>query len=67
MAKNLKKEAEVKARKAIAEAEKKFAHVKKSMDAHIKEEPEKAVLVAAAVGAAIGAIATLAITHRKKE
>jgi len=67
MGKDLKKEAEAKAKKAVAEAEKKFAHVRKSMDEHIKKEPEKAVILAAAIGAAIGAVTMLALTKKKKE
>lgn len=66
MGKDIKKVAEAKAKKAIAEAEAKFDKARKSMDAHIKKEPEKAVLMAAAVGAAIGAITMMAL-HKRKE
>lgn len=66
MAKDIRKVAEVKAKKAIADAEKKFAAARKTMDKHIKDEPEKAVLLAAAVGAAIGAVTMLALTKKKQ-
>lgn len=67
MAKDMKKEAEAKAKKAIAEAEEKFKKARKDMDAHIKKEPEKAVILAAAVGAAIGAVTMLALTKKKNQ
>lgn len=66
MGKDIKKEAEAKAKMAIKDAEKKFATVRKTMDSHIKKEPEKAVILAAAVGAAIGAITMLALTKKKQ-
>ncbi len=66
MGKDIKKDVEIKAKKAIADAEKKFATARKTMDNHIKNEPEKAVLIAAAVGAAIGAITMMAL-HKRKE
>jgi len=67
MGKNIRKEAEEKAKKAIKAAETKFQHVKKTVHNSIRKDPEKAVLVAAAVGAAIGAIAMMMISKKKKE
>jgi|GEM_PF-6385757 ElaB/YqjD/DUF883 family membrane-anchored ribosome-binding protein len=67
MKKDIRKEAEVKAKKAIAEAEARFKKARKDMDAHIRKEPEKAVILAAAVGAAIGAVTMLALTRKKSQ
>jgi hypothetical protein len=64
---NIKKDAEIKAKKAIKAAEEKFNHVKKTVHNGIKKDPEKAVLIAAAVGAAIGAIAMMMLNKKKKE
>ncbi len=67
MGKDLKQVTEAKAKKAVAAAQHKFNEVKKDMDAHIKKEPEKAVLLAAAVGAALGAVSVYLLTKKKKE
>ncbi len=61
------KNAEKKAKKALQDAEAKFAELKKNVHTQIRKEPEKAVVVAAALGAAVGAVTMLALSRRKKQ
>ncbi len=54
------------AQKAMVTAKAHLKKAEKDVAAKIKKNPEQAVLIAAAVGAAVGAIATFAATRRKK-
>ncbi|MFA5411795.1 MAG: hypothetical protein WC350_00395 [Candidatus Micrarchaeia archaeon] len=59
------KRAEAAAKKAIVTARAKFKAAEKAVNKHIKNDPEKAVLIAAGIGAAIGAITMLALKRKK--
>jgi len=54
------------AKKALAIAKVKFEQAHKVIDKKIETHPEQAVLVAATLGAAIGALATYAVLKKKK-
>jgi hypothetical protein len=54
-----------KAREEIQKMKNRYAATEKKLMVHVKKDPEAALLVAAGVGAAIGAI-TVAILKRKK-
>ena len=59
--------AKKKAKEALAVAKVKFAAAHKSIDKKIETHPDQAVLIAAALGAAVGALATYAVTKKKKK
>lgn len=65
-AKAAAKRARAAAKKAFAAAKVKFRNAEKQVNVHLKKDPAKAVLIAAGVGAAIGAITALALSRRKK-
>ncbi len=59
--------------KSRAKAEKEIAKVKKQIDGtiskvegYVKKNPEKAAMIAAGVGAALGSVLTAFMTHKKK-
>ena len=54
------------AKAALAKAKAKFNEAHKSIDKKIESHPEQAVLVAATLGAAIGALAAYKVIKRKK-
>ena len=54
------------AEKAMQTAKAHLKKAEKDVAARIRKNPEQAVLIAAAVGAAVGAIATFAATRKKK-
>lgn len=56
----------VQAQKAMVTAKAHLKKAEKEVAAKIRKNPEQAVLIAAAVGAAVGAIATFAVTRKKK-
>ena len=62
-----RKQAQAAAKKAFAAAKTKFNKAEKEVNKHIKKDPAKAVLIAAGIGAAIGAITMLALTRKKKQ
>lgn len=53
------------ARIQLAAAKKKFNAAHKSANAAVRRNPEKAVLIAAALGAAIGAATAVALRRKK--
>lgn len=55
------------AQQAMANAKAHLRKAEKDVAAKIKKNPEQAVLIAAAVGAAVGALATFAVTRGKKK
>lgn len=59
----VKKDAE----KALAKATQSLQKAQKDVAKRIRENPEHAVLIAAAVGAAVGALATIGVMKRKKK
>jgi len=61
-----RKQAQAAARKAFAAAKTKFRAAETQVNKHIKKDPAKAVLIAAGVGAAIGAITMLALSKKKQ-
>ncbi len=54
------------AEKAMQTAKAHLKKAEKDVAARIRKNPEQAVLIAAAVGAAVGAIATFVATRKKK-
>jgi ElaB/YqjD/DUF883 family membrane-anchored ribosome-binding protein len=65
-AKAAAKKAQAAAKKALTLVRTKFRNAEKEIDRHIKNNPEKAVLLAAGIGAAIGAVTTYALTRKKQ-
>lgn len=63
---DVKKQAQAAARKAFAVAKIKFRTAEKEVNKHIKKDPAKAVLLAAGIGAAIGAVTMLALSRKRK-
>ena len=61
-----RKQAQAAARKAFAAAKTKFNKAEKEVNKHIKKDPAKAVLLAAGIGAAIGAITMLVLSKKKQ-
>ena len=55
------------AKEALAKAKIEFNQAEKIIDKKIRTHPEEAVLVAAAIGAAIGALATYSALKKKKK
>jgi ElaB/YqjD/DUF883 family membrane-anchored ribosome-binding protein len=55
------------AKEALAIAKAKFEKAHKDIDKQIESHPEQAVLVAATLGAAVGALATYGVLKRKKK
>ena len=53
------------AKAAMAQAKVKFKAAEKAMDKKIQTHPEQAVLIAGAIGAAIGALATYEVLKSK--
>jgi ElaB/YqjD/DUF883 family membrane-anchored ribosome-binding protein len=60
------KKARAAAKKAFAVAKTKFRTAENEVNKHIKKDPAKAVMIAAAVGAAIGAVTMLALSKKKQ-
>ena len=60
-----KKVTEKHVKDAMVAAKSKFVKAEKEVAKHIKKNPEKAVLIAAGIGAAIGAITALALSKKK--
>jgi len=65
--KQLKKKAIAVAKNEMEKAKKKFIEVEKRVKAYAVKNPEKAILIAGAVGAAIGAGAALALRRLRKK
>jgi len=63
MGKNVK----VIARKEIAKAKVELAKAGKKVEAYIKKNPEKAAIIAAGIGAAVGAAITSLVVKKKKK
>lgn len=61
-----KKKAAAAARKELAAAKKRFNAAHKRANMYVKSNPEKAVLAAAALGAAIGVAATAVALRKRK-
>ena len=61
-----RKQAQAAAKKAFAAAKTKFRAAETQVNKHIKKDPAKAVLIAAGIGAAIGAITMLALSKKKQ-
>lgn len=59
--------AKKKAKEALAAAKIKFAAAHKSIDKKIETHPDEAVLIAATLGAAVGALAGYAVAKKKKK
>ena len=57
---------EKKAKQKLATAKKKFVAAEKKIHSVLKKHPERAVLVATALGAAIGAAVTAGMKHKKR-
>lgn len=55
------------AKEALAAAKAEFNQAEKIIDKKIRTHPEEAVLVAAAIGAAVGALATYGALKKKKK
>lgn len=60
-----RKQAQAAAKKAFALAKTKFRAAEKAVNKHIKKDPAKAMLIAAGIGAAIGAVTMLALKRKK--
>jgi ElaB/YqjD/DUF883 family membrane-anchored ribosome-binding protein len=65
--KKLQAKAIATAKKEIAKAKAKIAEAEKKVMAYAKKNPKKAMLIAAGVGAAIGAGVALALSRMKKK
>ncbi len=61
------KKARAAAKKAFALAKIKFRDAEKQVNKHIKQDPDKALLLAAGVGAAIGAATAFALSHKRRQ
>jgi len=61
-----KKKAAVMAKKELAVAKKRFNAAHSQASAAVKKNPEKAVLIATALGAALGAAATAVAMKKRK-
>jgi len=69
MAKKVKKKAGVmtkQAAKIVSDAKVQLKNAQKGIDEKIKSNPEEAVVIAAAVGVALGALATYGVLKKKK-
>lgn len=60
------KQFQQKAKKHIILAKKKLIDVEKKVDGYIKHHPEKAAMIAAGVGVAIGAAVSAVLRKKKK-
>ncbi len=65
--KKLEAKAIATAKKEIAKAKVKIAEAEKKVTAYARKDPKKAMLIAAGVGAAIGAGVALALSRMKKK
>ena len=61
------KELQKKAMTHLNDAKKKFKSAESQVKKYVKTHPEKAALIAASVGVAIGAVLATAIASRKKK
>ncbi|MDD2655588.1 MAG: hypothetical protein PHQ80_02875 [Candidatus ainarchaeum sp.] len=61
-----KKQAQAAAKKAFASAKAKFNAAEREVNKHIHKDPAKALMIAAGVGAAIGAVTMLALSRKKR-
>jgi ElaB/YqjD/DUF883 family membrane-anchored ribosome-binding protein len=65
--KKLEKKAIATAKKEIAKAKVKIAEAEKKVTAYAKKNPKQAMLIAAGVGAAVGAGVALALRRMKRK
>lgn len=61
------KSTQQKALDALRMVKTKFSAAEKEMEKNIKENPKKAILIAGAIGAALGGLTVFALTRKRKD